>query len=1805
MKLYRWQSVIEHIGLLYVLSSVGLCIVCTLFITAYTQNNLFWPGYLDSGMQNALIDVFNFKLVFSKTTPSSWSLLTPTMRMQPNYNESHKMLFINGAYPRLLLASDLSTDLIGVIQSLRSLQGKDVMYLLTPYCWADFNRTWSMAHSEQRAQRCLDEDSDNAAVYLEATFRNIDFPSWSAQYDDLFKQTIASALAETPSGIAWLDYITAHQPKQPPNEALFWKQLNLTRFTTHWGNYRQTGLLETIAIENTMGVRYKVQIKAVPSYNLGVAWTSGTLYGSLENEMWAVVPTNSTLIRSSERFFGISNPNAIEMYINTYPLNYLQQILHDQMGPLGSYDMKLIVPPPDLLDIVAAFHAQLTLEDSRNPQFAELLNSIGSISVRPVPRRWSDPNLSFRGGSPLCASSGFAQAYIQTSFGFDDDCNTQTPYSAAMTGENILFQFVAIGIPNRDSCAIASNSLEMNACYDFFRRVKEASKVWNSSFQRTTSLDIISALNLSFMQFIQNSTSTYLDVQLILENEMELFGWIHIYEWAMGQREAVAFAGDLQMMQLLSAPVTPLIIYANMLDIRTTLALYLASLSTSVTSGLSLVAFLIVVVKIFAPPRRVGRNWLFFNRVASAVWLGRPMLLIRAATAIFCLSTCPVRLINTGSNHSNFVYQYRSMWESFLLAGESLWLSYVVNDLLVIVTRASTRVISPSSTAIAWTMIAALDIWLPVTFDAQVDRHCTAQGIDSNLFCESAVIWIGRSSRAILLASIHIASVSISTAFALWQCKTTNKAENSPPTPLIPGTAMALMDQAVSSEGYWSLDSVSAVMCGILSIRIGKTRYIIDTSLWLLLTTSDCAFIHHKNSILLPNVSPEMKIVQRNIGQDVLAVEQEEPHRQSIAKFMSSSLIEDALQRIQTAIHMRQNSGLDPASSKVQEVVRTGWIIIGFVHILISLISNVTFLAVTASAILANDFFWTDFNSTGTQSFLVNTLNRQLLTTKSLDAMDLTKSSLADWTQFYNGTSTTIQHATTKARAELYSPSTQLDIVVRNLRTADPCMLPWMFTQYCWVDFGKQWPMASTEARQKRCERNGAMNGARYLETVLRNMRSWNQWSQCWGRPFEIGIATSLRESVAGTKWLESTRAAALGVEDEVALWQSHNVSQIVLQWQNFKTLGMRDTFRVQNALKIQYDLTLSSSRGQFHKNQQTSMKMYWGFASDLWAVASNETCIAGLSLIRTSAQFAFANFTPSTLVFENQTVVNPLTQGFAALDEVVGPFGAVDMRYVLPPSSLTALYQTIIEALMDITTENLTAQESFLAIPRRKYIGQFPPALASPNISLMGGNLLCGDDMPFLQFTTVQSTAMYAGYSVSNMCHLFDTDYFIPDAYKVLFALWAFDATLNATAQDVQEFCDWDVYTDELCTDIYTKTLNFLANYTHTFSKALSNLTLQAQTDVTELNVEYTQYIMNESTALLYHVNVLDDTDRAWPFFGWCFLYSWVAGHREVVSFEGDAGSLAVFSARYDMQVDKANQAEIPHDLSLLLHVALMYITILFLGLAALVTVYTIASRGHTHGPNLLKFSRIVGLVWVGRTFLIIRSVSAMIIVDTSTLSLVQRGVATVFSSPPIEWYNLMLACMELQWLVFVLNDGVSFITRDVTSNYAGKSVWVAWAVVVVWTLVQPNQHAVSLHRICTAIDMDFELECDSGLVEIGSFTRVCISAGICLGSVLLSYGVVLMTIGRGNAVVGNSLLLSAQAKYLLDFSKWTYESESFLDRPTALMAGIVSFEWKGALYLFDIKKWRSYTVQQRLDNEDIPVHIRFAIPLGQGQQR
>ncbi|KAF0685039.1 Aste57867_23068 [Aphanomyces stellatus] len=125
---------------------------------------------------------------------------------------------------------------------------------------------------------------------------------------------------------------------------------------------------------------------------------------------------------------------------------------------------------------------------------------------------------------------------------------------------------------------------------------------------------------------------------------------------------------------------------------------------------------------------------------------------------------------------------------------------------------------------------------------------------------------------------------------------------------------------------------------------------------------------------------------------------------------------------------------------------------------------------------------------------------------------------------------------------------------------------------------------------------------------------------------------------------------------------------------------------------------------------------------------------------------------------------------------------------------------------------------------------------------------------------------------------------------------------------------------------------------------------------NVEALNVTFTQYIHRQQLGHEF-VCKWPFGQRDWPFvgwpfgqrdcpfFGWCFLYSWAAGLREVVSFQGDAGTVTTISANYDLLTMPPNAAEIPYDLAFMLQLAIKYITALLLILVALVVVYTITS--------------------------------------------------------------------------------------------------------------------------------------------------------------------------------------------------------------------------------------------------------------------
>jgi hypothetical protein len=195
--------------------------------------------------------------------------------------------------------------------------------------------------------------------------------------------------------------------------------------------------------------------------------------------------------------------------------------------------------------------------------------------------------------------------------------------------------------------------------------------------------------------------------------------------------------------------------------------------------------------------------------------------------------------------------------------------------------------------------------------------------------------------------------------------------------------------------------------------------------------------------------------------------------------------------------------------------------LLGFVYVAASLTGSVTFLTV-AQVNMSNDFWWVTFNSSGTHAYVANTINNKLLAPTQGTAMPISHPEYAS-IRPYNGTSTIVSFGNFYASNVVVEELSKLSVAVQGLRQMSPCNAPWMFTQYCWLDFGQQWPMANTALRQERCLKRKD-NGALYLEAVLRNFNDWAAWDRCWGQTFETGIAAELKKTATGMAWLQKVR---------------------------------------------------------------------------------------------------------------------------------------------------------------------------------------------------------------------------------------------------------------------------------------------------------------------------------------------------------------------------------------------------------------------------------------------------------------------------------------------------------------------------------------------------------------------------------------------------------------------------------------------------------------------------------------------------------
>ncbi|KAF0716172.1 Aste57867_2987 [Aphanomyces stellatus] len=155
----------------------------------------------------------------------------------------------------------------------------------------------------------------------------------------------------------------------------------------------------------------------------------------------------------------------------------------------------------------------------------------------------------------------------------------------------------------------------------------------------------------------------------------------------------------------------------------------------------------------------------------------------------------------------------------------------------------------------------------------------------------------------------------------------------------------------------------------------------------------------------------------------------------------------------------------------------------------------------------------------------------------------------------------------------------------------------------------------------------------------------------------------------------------------------------------------------------------------------------------------------------------------------------------------------------------------------------------------------------------------------------------------------------------------------------------------------------------------------------------------------------------------------------------------------------------------------------------------YSAGLRGHIEGLNMVDINRVGGIVWVGRPLLFLRSLVAILFLSTTDVQLSISGIFTRMGVPQatgIQRLTTVLAGSETCWLVIVLTDLGLVVTKDHTSDYSLKASILAMVTSIVLSATKPVEPTFTLARTCDAVQVDLQLACHAGVIEIGSFHRV-----------------------------------------------------------------------------------------------------------------
>ncbi|KAF0685793.1 Aste57867_22401 [Aphanomyces stellatus] len=507
-----------------------------------------------------------------------------------------------------------------------------------------------------------------------------------------------------------------------------------------------------------------------------------------------------------------------------------------------------------------------------------------------------------------------------------------------------------------------------------------------------------------------------------------------------------------------------------------------------------------------------------------------------------------------------------------------------------------------------------------------------------------------------------------------------------------------------------------------------------------------------------------------------------------------------------------------------------------------------------SSSFLDNDFLWVTFHaSSSTQVYLSTWFN------------DHFQLAMASWRH---------RNTTDIAMSPLYATWIQDEVhtvatVIASLRTTHGCVLPWIATAYCYVDLDRRWELANSASAMQH-DRGAQWRGV--FGSHLTQCRV-AQVAPCCGTALIIGIFAYV-----------DTSKARRG-SSEAAHWPEHGIVEFVTQWQNYKLLGVVETFTIASALGWSHPMTLKRSSSATQLSSRTSFKLYWMLANDLGAIDANATSMQSASLVRGSPTFAFQNASlEMVLQATEDSVATPWNQTL-----ILGEFRV---------------------CMIQLVSRN--RRSIWVGRPQARHVAPLAPTLVSkgdaghharPAFRQGDPNCLCQDSLPTCTTTDSMGPCpilaweppcqSYIGsfseplvfFSHLGPCRNFLSEVFSVSTLLVLKAIVAAGLLFGPTPP--LWLCDsYDSVETQRMFELH---IPFLETY-----MAHDDAYQQLQARATSVKTDIRDTLQ---LALPCPVNTFDPMEPDMEFCAWLYLFDWIEGKREVVRFQGDVGTITTIS--------------------------------------------------------------------------------------------------------------------------------------------------------------------------------------------------------------------------------------------------------------------------------------------------------------------